>query len=80
MKRKHADLAPEMECTDLPATYPRQFRFSHRDTGHEMDIRDLKFDSDSFDVAIDKGTLPWGFAECVRLVNRAVVITVAGKA
>ena len=24
-------------------------------TGHEMDIRDLKFDSDSFDVAIDKG-------------------------
>ncbi|KAI0730707.1 S-adenosyl-L-methionine-dependent methyltransferase [Earliella scabrosa] len=24
---------------------------------HEMDIRDLKFDSDSFDVAIDKGTM-----------------------
>lgn len=80
MKRKHADFAPEMECRDLPATHPRWFRFSHRVLGHEMDIRDLKFDSDSFDVAIDKGTLPWGFAECVRLVNRAVVITVAGKA
>ncbi|KAI1791823.1 S-adenosyl-L-methionine-dependent methyltransferase [Ganoderma leucocontextum] len=24
---------------------------------HEMDIRDLKFDADSFDVAIDKGTM-----------------------
>ena len=24
-------------------------------TGHEMDIRDLKFEADSFDVAIDKG-------------------------
>ncbi|KAI9062509.1 S-adenosyl-L-methionine-dependent methyltransferase [Trametes sanguinea] len=24
---------------------------------HEMDIRDLKFDDDSFDVAIDKGTM-----------------------
>ena len=23
--------------------------------GHEMDIRELKFDTDSFDVAIDKG-------------------------
>lgn len=29
-------------------------------SGHEMDIRDLKFDDDSFDVAIDKG--PYLFA------------------
>ena len=28
---------------------------SHVNTGHEMDIRDLKFEADSFDVAIDKG-------------------------
>ena len=26
-------------------------------TGHEMDVRDLKFDPASFDVAIDKGTM-----------------------
>lgn len=25
--------------------------------GHEMDVRDLKFDDSSFDVAIDKGTM-----------------------
>ena len=25
--------------------------------GHEMDVRDLKFDPASFDVAIDKGTM-----------------------
>ena len=65
MKRKHADLVPEMECTDLPATHSRWFRFSHTDTGHEMDIRDLKFDAGSFDVAIDKGALPWGSIECI---------------
>lgn len=25
--------------------------------GYEMDVRDLKFDDESFDVAIDKGTM-----------------------
>ena len=38
-----------------------------------MDIRDLKFDADAFDVAIDKGTrivLHWSTE-----VNHAVVIT-----
>lgn len=25
--------------------------------GHEMDVRELKFESESFDVAIDKGTM-----------------------
>ncbi len=27
-----------------------------------MDIRDLRFDADSFDVAIDKGALPGGLS------------------
>lgn len=26
-------------------------------SGHEMDVRDLSFDDESFDVAIDKGTM-----------------------
>ena len=34
-----------VSCTDKRSTQ-----------GHEMDIRDLKFETDSFDVAIDKGT------------------------
>lgn len=26
-------------------------------TGHEMDVRDLAFENETFDVAIDKGTM-----------------------
>lgn len=36
-------------------------------TGHEMDVRDLQFDDESFDVAIDKGLSLRGH---VRLYNR----------
>ena len=53
MRHKYENSAPEMECMSAfgDQIYPRLVYFA----GHEMDIRDLKFDSDSFDVAIDKG-------------------------
>lgn len=43
-----------MECTRFT---PGVCIFFLKETvsGHEMDIRDLKFDSKMFDVAIDKG-------------------------
>ena len=37
--------------------FSRDTRLHCRAKGLEMDIRDLKFDSESFDVAIDKGTM-----------------------
>ncbi|TCD69131.1 hypothetical protein EIP91_008607 [Steccherinum ochraceum] len=48
--------------TDYSGILIEKMRQKHVDTRpemewHEMDVRDLNFDSDSFDVAIDKGTM-----------------------
>ncbi|KAH9849951.1 S-adenosyl-L-methionine-dependent methyltransferase [Lenzites betulinus] len=48
--------------TDYSGILIEKMRHKHAQTRpemewHEMDIRDLKFDDDSFDVAIDKGTM-----------------------
>lgn len=46
-----------MECA-YPHSAVHDVGNLHRPlTGREMDVRDLKFDADSFDVAIDKGTM-----------------------
>ncbi|KAM5536605.1 hypothetical protein V8D89_009700 [Ganoderma adspersum] len=48
--------------TDYSGILIEKMKHKHADLApemewHEMDIRDLKFDADSFDVAIDKGTM-----------------------
>lgn len=56
MRKKHAEARPEIECT----LNLLKFIFYFVDLeflGHEMDVRELKFESESFDVAIDKGTM-----------------------
>ena len=57
------------------------------DVGHEMDVRDLKFDEASFDVAIDKGTMDammttkgdvWVSRICVLFLGRDLTLTQLG--
>ncbi|KAK2463612.1 hypothetical protein APHAL10511_004363 [Amanita phalloides] len=48
--------------TDYSTVVIEQMRQRHAESRpemewHEMDVRDLKFDNDTFDVAIDKGTM-----------------------
>ncbi|KAF8825847.1 hypothetical protein HHX47_DHR6000712 [Lentinula edodes] len=48
--------------TDYSSIIVEKMKQRHRDARpqmewHEMDVRDLKFDDSSFDVAIDKGTM-----------------------
>ena len=55
MQKRHGQVRPDMECT-----FTLQFLSSHYIdllSGHEMDVRNLSFQADSFDVAIDKGTM-----------------------
>lgn len=54
MRERHAQIRPEMECT-FPLLHEASLLNSL--SGHEMDVRNLSFQADSFDVAIDKGTM-----------------------
>ena len=56
MQKRHGQIRPEMECT-LPLLHKASLYIEYSLSGHEMDIRNLSFQADSFDVAIDKGTM-----------------------
>jgi len=56
MKQRHELIRPEMECTRI--ILMSSSVCSSRLAGHEMDVRDLQFADESFDVAIDKGEYP----------------------
>ena len=53
MRKRHDQVRPEMECTLLILLH-EAFIF-HSLSGHEMDVRNLSFQAESFDVTIDKG-------------------------
>lgn len=55
MRRKHEQARPGMECKN--EIWLSRLCHLISVAGHEMDVRDLKFDAESFDVAIDKGTM-----------------------
>ena len=55
MQKRHGQVRPEMECT-LPLLHEASLCIDSL-SGHEMDVRNLSFQADSFDVAIDKGTM-----------------------
>ena len=54
MRQQHATSHPGMEC-ELDIFLMQRYIWSNADIGHEMDVRDLKFEDGAFDVAIDKG-------------------------
>jgi len=54
MKQRHGVLRPQMECKQIKASFCHTKNIIPS-LGHEMDIRDLKFEDGTFDVAIDKG-------------------------
>lgn len=57
MKKRCAHM-PEMKCESRGYSLiylRRRLRLGLLNPGLEMDIRDLKFDNESFDVVIDKG-------------------------
>ena len=61
MRKRHGQVRPDMECT-----FTLQFLSSlYIDllSGHEMDVRNLSFEAESFDIAIDKGALSQSYAK-----------------
>ena len=55
MRRRHKETRPEMECKHSNQIYHLYHPRNTPIVGHVMDVRDLSFPSESFDVAIDKG-------------------------
>ena len=56
MQKRHGQVRPEMKCT-FPFLHEASLNIEHSFLGLEMDVRNLTFQADSFDVAIDKGTM-----------------------
>lgn len=56
MKERCAD-KPEMSCKYSHVRLQKWMGINDIGLGLEMDIRDLKFDNESFDAVIDKGRL-----------------------
>ena len=64
MRQRHSESRPKMECTHIFRN-SNEIPITSFSTGHEMDIRDLKFGDSTFDVVIDKGLSPLpGQSEC----------------
>ena len=54
MRQRQASSRPGMQCG--PGIF--SCNLSLTCIGHEMDVRDLKFEEGAFDVVIDKGSCP----------------------
>lgn len=53
MRKRHGQVRPEMECAfDTSFVF---ILYIEALLGHEMDVRNLSFQAESFDIAIDKG-------------------------